>query len=99
MIDIKDLDEKFWIKTLNETKLYLERTTMNRESADEPFNGLDAGPFRTVMDKMDGVFKKEVINYKRQNGFVVKETATRVFDTDNRDYHDTTTVETLVKID
>jgi len=80
-----------------ETLTHAKRVLLDR--ADEPFTALNDGPFRTVMDKMDGVFKKEVINYKRQNGFVVKETATRVFDADNRDYHDTTTVETLVKID
>jgi len=35
MINIKDLDKKFWTKTLNETQLYVERTTMNRESVYE----------------------------------------------------------------
>ena len=80
-----------------ETLTHAKKVLLDR--AAKPFNGLNEGPFRTVMDKMDGVFKKEVINYKRQNGFLVKETATRVFDVDNREYHDTTTVETLIKID
>jgi len=46
---------------------------------------------------MEGVFRKELINYKVTDGWLVKETSVRDF-RDN-DYHDTTTVQRIVKVE
>jgi len=67
------------------------------DKATEPYNGLSDGPFRTTLNKMEGVFRKEVVNYKIQDGYFVKETAIRDF-RDN-DYHDTTTIQRIVKVE
>ena len=47
---------------------------------------------------MDGVFRKETIKYKIQNGLLVKETAVRTFTEDGKDYHDTTHIETISRL-
>jgi len=62
----------------------------------KPYDALSAGPFRTALDKMDGVFRKEIINYKIQDGYLVKETSIRDFR--DGDYHDTTTVQRITKV-
>ena len=45
---------------------------------------------------MEGVFRKEIINYKVQDGYLVKEVSIRDFR--NNDYHDTTTVQRITKV-
>lgn len=66
------------------------------DDATKPYDALSAGPFRTALDKMDGVFRKEIINYKIQDGYLVKETSIRDFR--DGDYHDTTTVQRITKV-
>jgi hypothetical protein len=66
------------------------------DKATEPYDGLSQGPFRTSFDKMEGVYRKEVVNYSVRNGYLFKETAIRTFS--DGDYHDTVNVETLHKI-
>ena len=48
---------------------------------------------------MEGVFKKEIVNYKVQNGLLLKETSVRTFTPDGKDYNDVVTIETLYNID
>ena len=67
------------------------------DRAMKPYDGLSDGPFKKVFDKMEGTFRKEVINYKVEDGWLVKETAIRDF-RDN-DYHDTTTVQRIAKVE
>ena len=67
------------------------------DGANKPFTALNDGPFRTSLDKMDGVFRKEVVSYRVSNGFLYKETAVRHF-TDG-DYNDTVTTETLHSVE
>lgn len=59
----------------------------------EPYNANSTGPFKTVLDKMEGVFRKEIINYKMVDGKLHKEVSVRDFK--NGDYNDTTTVTVL----
>mgnify|MGYP000061067028 FL=1 len=67
------------------------------DDATQPYNGLSAGPFRTSLDKMEGVFRKEVVSYRVVNGYLQKETAKREFR--DGDYHDTVSIETLHKVE
>jgi hypothetical protein len=66
------------------------------DRAMKPYDGLSEGPFKTVFDKMEGVFRKEVVNYKIRDGYLVKETSVRDFRND--DYHDTTKTETICDV-
>ena len=50
------------VQTLTASKKHL------LDKASEPYNGNSEGPYKRVADKMDGVFRKETINYKIQNG-------------------------------
>ncbi|MGY8866423.1 MAG: hypothetical protein ACKVJK_12455, partial [Methylophagaceae bacterium] len=59
----------------------------------QPYNANSTGPFKTVLDKMEGVFRKEIINYKMVDGKLHKEVSVRDFK--NGDYNDTTTVTVL----
>ena len=59
----------------------------------EPYTANSTGPFKTVLDKMDGVFRKEITNYSMVNGKLHKEVSIRDFR--NGDYNDTTTVTVL----
>jgi|TARA_B110000285_G_C14978371_1_gene540072 hypothetical protein len=59
----------------------------------QPYNAHSTGPFKTVLDKMEGVFRKEIINYKMIDGKLHKEVSVRDFR--NGDYNDTTTVTVL----
>ena len=59
----------------------------------QPYNAHSTGPFKTVLDKMEGVFRKEIINYKMVDGKLHKEVSVRDFK--NGDYNDTTTVTVL----
>jgi hypothetical protein len=45
---------------------------------------------------MDGVFRKEIVNYKVQDGYLVKEVSVRDFRED--DYHDTSTIQRIAKV-
>ena len=60
-----------------ETLTHAKRVMLDR--ANKPFTALNDGPFRTSLDKMDGVFRKEVVSYRVSNGFLYKETAVRHF--------------------
>tara|TARA_Y100000385_G_scaffold117190_3_gene122024 strand:- start:2294 stop:2608 length:315 start_codon:yes stop_codon:yes gene_type:complete len=80
------------VQTLTASKKHL------LDKAAEPYNGNSEGPYKRVADKMDGVFRKETINYKIQNGLLVKETAVRTFTQDGKDYHDTTHIETISRL-
>ena len=79
------------IETLTHTK----KVMLDRAAA--PYDANSEGPFKTALDKMDGVFRKELVNYKVQDGFLVKEVSVREFRSDN-DYHDTTTVQRIAKV-
>ena len=59
----------------------------------QPYNANSTGPFKTVLDKMEGEFRKEIINYKMVDGKLHKEVSVRDFK--NGDYNDTTTVTVL----
>ena len=59
----------------------------------QPYNANSTGPFKTVLDKMEGVFRKEIINYKMVDGKLHKGVSVRDFK--NGDYNDTTTVTVL----
>ena len=59
----------------------------------QPYNAHSTGPFKTVLDKVEGVFRKEIINYKMIDGKLHKEVSVRDFR--NGDYNDTTTVTVL----
>jgi len=61
-----------------------------------PYDALSDGPFKRVLDKMEGVFRKEIINYKIEDGYLVKETSIRDFS--EGDYHDTTSIQRIVKV-
>lgn len=67
------------------------------DKATEPYNALSEGPFRTSLDKMEGVFRKEVVTWKKENGKLIIETASRDF-RDN-DYFDTTRVEVVANLE
>jgi hypothetical protein len=77
-----------------ETLTHSKKVMLDRAS--EGFNANSEGPFKTALDKMEGVFRKELVNYKVQDGFLVKEVSVRDF-RDN-DYHDTTTVQRIAKV-
>lgn len=67
------------------------------DKATEPYTGHSEGPFRNTFDQMEGVFRKEVVNYRVENGKLLKEVSVREFT--EGDYHDTTTIETITKLD
>ena len=67
------------------------------DKAMKPFDGSSEGPFKVAFDKMEGVFRKEVVNYKVKNGYLYKETAIREFT--EGDYHDTVKIETLSRVE
>ena len=53
MVDYKGSN----VETLTHSKKFM------LDRANKPYNGLNEGPFRASLDKMDGVFRKEVISY------------------------------------
>ena len=65
------------------------------DRAMKPYDANSEGPFKTALDKMEGVFRKELVNYKVQGGYLVKETSIREFR--NGDYHDTTTIQRIAE--
>ena len=79
------------IETLTPAKMAMVDRINKAES--EPYNAQSTGPFQTVLDKMEGVFRKEIINYKMVDGNLHKEVSVRDFR--NGDYNDTTTVTVL----
>jgi SNF2 family DNA or RNA helicase len=79
------------IETLTPAKLAMVDRINKAES--EPYDAQSTGPFKTVLDKMEGVFRKEIINYKMIDGKLHKEVSVRDFR--NGDYNDTTTVTVL----
>jgi len=57
------------------------------------------GPFVSAFESdTDGVVKQELITYRVRDGMLRKETTTRTFKQDQTDWHDTNSVEPLVKI-
>jgi len=78
-----------------ETLTHTKRAILDR--AMRPYDGLSDGPFKRVLDRMDGVFRKEIINYKIEDGYLVKETSIRDFS--EGDYHDTTSIQRIVKVE
>lgn len=69
------------------------------DDATKPFDAFSEGPFKNTLARMEGVFKKEIVNYKVQNGLLLKETSVRTFTPDGKDYNDVVTIETLYNID
>ena len=67
------------------------------DEATKPFDCYNEGPFKTSLSKMDGVFRKEVVSYRVQDGYLFKETAIRDFS--DGDYHDTVKIETLHSVE
>tara|TARA_A200000113_G_scaffold185270_1_gene172048 strand:- start:456 stop:722 length:267 start_codon:yes stop_codon:yes gene_type:complete len=63
----------------------------------KPYDVMNDGPFKKSLDKMEGVFRKEVVTYKVENGYLFKETAIRDFS--DGDYHDTVKIETLHSVE
>jgi hypothetical protein len=78
-----------------ETLTHSKKAVLDR--AMKPYDALSEGPFRTSLDKMEGVFRKEVVTWKKQNGKLIIETASRDF-RDN-DYFDTTRVEVVATLE
>lgn len=78
-----------------ETLTHSKKAILDR--AMKAYDANSAGPFKTTLDKMDGVFRKELVNYKIQDGWLVKETAVRDFR--DGDYHDTTTIQRIAKVE
>ena len=57
------------------------------------------GPFISAFESdADGVLKQELITYRVKDGMLRKETTIRTFKQDQSDWHDTSSVEPLVKI-
>lgn len=53
----------------------------------------EEGPFKfAVKDKTEGVIRQEIITYKHSNGYLVRETVTRVFDAIDYTDHKSTVV-------
>jgi hypothetical protein len=67
------------------------------DEATKPFGPFNDGPFKTSLDKMEGVFRKEVVSYRVKDGYLYKETAIRDFS--DGDYHDTVKIETLHSVE
>jgi len=58
------------------------------------------GPFVSAFAmEPTGVIKQELVTYRIKDGYVRKETTIRSFNLDQTDWHDTTSVEPLVKVD
>jgi len=57
---------------------------------------IEEGPFLSVLEKTEGVFRKEIINYRKRDGQLVIEKSIRTFFGDG-DYDDTTEVIPLCK--
>jgi len=58
------------------------------------------GPFVSAFESdVTGVIKQEFVTYRVKDGILRKETTTRTFQQDQSDWHDTSSVEPLVKVD
>lgn len=57
---------------------------------------IDEGPFKTILDKTEGVLRKEIINYVIRNGQLIVEKGCREY-LKNNDYNDTTRVTPICK--
>jgi len=58
---------------------------------------IDEGPFLSVLEKTEGVIRKQITNYVIRNGQLIIETATRQF-IDNDDYNDVTETVPICKV-
>ena len=57
------------------------------------------GPFVSAFETDPaGVIKQELVTYRIKNGMLRKETATRKFNSDQTDWHDTQSVEPMMEI-
>jgi len=57
------------------------------------------GPFVSAFETdPEGVIKQELVTYRIKNGMLRKETATRKFNSDQTDWHDTQSVEPMMEI-
>ena len=57
------------------------------------------GPFVSAFESdTAGVVKQQLITYRVVNGMLRKETTTRQFIDDGRDWHDTSSVEPLIEV-
>ena len=57
------------------------------------------GPFKSAFERDTiGVVKQELITYVKKDGMLVKETTTRQFSKDGKDWHDSTTSCPLVGV-
>ena len=57
------------------------------------------GPFTSAFESdVEGVVKQELITYRVKNGMLRKETTTRTFQTNGKDWIDTSTVEPLAEV-
>jgi hypothetical protein len=61
-------------------------------------NTMTDGPFKESFDSdTDGVVRKEIITYRYRNGMMIKETASRTYQSGG-DYHDTSSVTPLPEL-
>jgi len=68
------------------------------DDATKPYDAFSDGPFKDVLTKSEDVFRKEITNYFMKDGCLYKEVSIRDFTEDKRDYHDTTSVQMVMKV-
>ena len=57
------------------------------------------GPFTSAFESdVTGIVKQELTTYRVKDGMLRKETTTRLFNKDNTDWHDTSSVQPLVEV-
>lgn len=57
------------------------------------------GPFVSAFESdVTGVIKQELVTYRVKDGMLRKETTTRMFRENGKDWHDTSSVEPLVEV-
>ena len=57
------------------------------------------GPFVSAFETdPEGVIKQELVTYRVKDGYLRKEIATRKFNSDQTDWHDTQSVEPMMEI-
>jgi hypothetical protein len=57
------------------------------------------GPFVGAFESdVTGVIKQELVTYRVKDGMLRKETTTRIFQENGKDWHDTSSVEPLIEV-
>lgn len=57
------------------------------------------GPFKSAFTQdVTGVIKQELVTYRVKNGMLRKETVTRLFNKDQTDWNDVSSIEPLVEV-